>query len=155
MLMTPRPLVERMTLLWHNHFATSNQKVQDVAAMYEQNNLLRKHCLGRFSEMLPAIVKHRAMLSWLDASANRKEHPNENLARELMELFTLGQGHYSEVDVVEAALCLTGWTIRSNRFESVPELHDAGEKRVLGQRGRFDGDGLMELLLKAIKMETT
>ncbi len=148
MLMTPRPLVERMTLLWHNHFATSNQKVQDVSAMYEQNNLLRKHCLGRFSELLPAIVKHRAMLSWLDASANRKEHPNENLARELMELFTLGQGHYSEADVVEAARCLTGWTVRGNQFEFIPEIHDAGEKTVLGQTGRFDGDKLMELLLK-------
>ena len=148
MLMTTRPLVERMTLLWHNHFATSNQKVQDVSAMYEQSNLLRKHCLGRFSELLPAIVKHRAMLSWLDATANRKKHPNENLARELMELFTLGQGHYSEVDVVEAARCLTGWTIRGNRFEFIPEMHDAGEKTVLGQSGRFDGDGLMELLLK-------
>jgi uncharacterized protein (DUF1800 family) len=148
LLMTPRPLVERMTLLWHNHFATSNHKVQDVSAMYEQNNLLRKHCLGRFSDLLPAVVKHRAMLSWLDASANRKEHPNENLARELMELFTLGQGHYREVDVVEAARCLTGWTIRGNRFEFIPEMHDAGEKTVLGQSGRFDGDGLMELLLK-------
>ncbi|HUP81117.1 MAG TPA: DUF1800 domain-containing protein [Pirellula sp.] len=148
MLMTPRPLVERMTLLWHNHFATSNNKVQDLSAMYEQNNLLRKHCLGRFSELLPAVVKHRAMLSWLDAAANRKEHPNENLARELMELFTLGQGHYSEADVVEAARCLTGWTIRSNRFEFIPELHDSGEKSVLGHKGRLDGDGLLVLLLK-------
>ncbi len=148
MLMTPRPLVERMTLLWHNHFATSNDKVQDLSAMYEQNNLLRKHCLGRFSDLLPAVVKHRAMLSWLDAAANRKEHPNENLARELMELFTLGEGHYREADVVEAARCLTGWTIRGNRFEFVPLMHDNGEKSVLGNKGQFDGDGLLELLLK-------
>ncbi len=148
MLMTSRPLVERMTLLWHNHFATSNQKVQDVSAMYEQNNLLRKHCLGSFSELLQVVVKHRAMLSWLDATANRKEHPNENLARELMELFTLGEGHYSQADVVEAARCLTGWTVRANRFEFIPEMHDAGEKTVLGHKGQFDGDGLLELLLK-------
>jgi uncharacterized protein (DUF1800 family) len=104
MLMTPRPLVERMTLMWHNHFATSNNKVQDVSAMYEQNHLLRKHSLDRFGELLKGVVKHRAMLSWLDAAANRKEHPNENLARELMELFTLGEGHYSEQDVVLRAV---------------------------------------------------
>ena len=148
MLMTPRPMVERMTLLWHNHFATSNHKVQDVSAMYEQNQLLRKHSLGRFGDLLKAVVKHRAMLSWLDAAANRKEHPNENLARELMELFTLGEGHYQEADAVEAARCLTGWTIRGNRFEFIPEMHDAGEKVVLGTRGKLDGDGLLELLLK-------
>ena len=148
MLMTPRPLVERMTLLWHNHFATSNDKVQDVSAMYEQNHLLRKHCLGPFRELLSAVVKHRAMLSWLDASANRKEHPNENLARELMELFTLGEGNYCQADVVDAARCLTGWTIRGNRFEFVAAMHDASQKTVLGQTGALNGDGLLELLLK-------
>lgn len=147
MLMTPRPLVERMTLLWHNHFATSNNKVQDVSAMYEQNHLLRTHSLGRFGDLLKSVVKHRAMLSWLDAASNRKEHPNENLARELMELFTLGEGHYSERDVAEAARCLTGWTIRGHRFEFVPAMHDAGEKVVLGHRGAMDGDGLIDLLL--------
>lgn len=147
MMVTPQPLVERMTLLWHNHFATSNEKVKDVAAMYEQNNLLREHSLGKFGRLLPAVVKHRAMLSWLDASANRQEHPNENLARELMELFTLGEGNYSERDVHEAARCLTGWTVGGDRFRFVPEVHDAGEKMVLQHKATMDGDGLMQLLL--------
>lgn len=147
MMVTPHPLVERMTLLWHNHFATSNDKVKDVAAMYEQNKLLREHSLGKFSNLLPAIVKHRAMLSWLDASANRKEHPNENLARELMELFTLGEGNYSERDVHEAARCLTGWTVRGDRFRFIPEVHDAREKIVLQHKAAMDGDALLQLLL--------
>jgi uncharacterized protein (DUF1800 family) len=148
MLMSPCPLVERMTLLWHNHFATSNDKVQDVSAMSEQNHLLRKHALGHFGDLLRAVVKHRAMLNWLDASSNRKEHPNENLARELMELFTLGEGHYTESDVKEAARCLTGWTIRGNRFAFVEELHDTGEKSVLGSKGNWNGDDLIVLLLE-------
>ncbi len=148
MMMTPYPLVERMTLLWHNHFATSNDKVNDVAAMYEQNNLLRNHCLGKFSDLLPAVVKHPAMLSWLDASSNRREHPNENLARELMELFTLGDGNFLEQDVPEAARCLTGWTVRGDRFQFVPEIHDSGEKVVLQHKASMDGDALLKLLLK-------
>lgn len=148
MLMTPNPLIERMTLLWHNHFATSNDKVDDVAAMFEQNNLLRKHSLGSFRDLLPAVVKHRAMLKWLDAAANRKEHPNENLARELMELFTLGEGNYGERDVTEAARCLTGWTYRGTQFRFVPENHDTGEKTVLGHTSDMDGDALIDLLLE-------
>lgn len=148
MMVTPHPLVERMTLLWHNHFATSNDKVNDVAAMYEQNNLLREHSLGKFSDLLPAVVKHRAMLSWLDASSNRKEHPNENLARELMELFTVGEGNYSEQDIQQAARCLTGWTVRGDRFRFVPEVHDSGEKSVLRHKASMDGDALLKLLLE-------
>ena len=99
MLFSPDPLTERLTLMWHNHFATSNRKVQDLVYMGEQNELFRKHAQAPFGELLTAVVKHPAMLVWLDADSNRAGHANENLARELMELFTLGIGHYSEADV--------------------------------------------------------
>jgi uncharacterized protein (DUF1800 family) len=148
MLKTPEPLVERLTLMWHNHFATSNEKVRDLGAMYEQNNVLRRNCLTNFGTLLPTVIKQAAMLIWLDATANRKEHPNENLARELMELFTLGEGNYSEADVREAARCLTGWTVRGSEFRYVAETHDAGEKTILGRRGKFGGDELLEVLLE-------
>ncbi len=148
MLGTKRPLVERLTLLWHNHFATSNDKVQDVSAMFEQNDIFRRLGRGPFRELLQAVVKHRAMLIWLDANANRKEHPNENLARELMELFTLGEGEYTERDVKEAARCLTGWTLRQQRFVFIEELHDSGEKTVLGRTSKFQGDDLLDHLLE-------
>jgi len=148
MMMTPRPLEERLTLLWHNHFATSNDKVKNVAAMYQQNRLLRFHCIGRFSELLRSVVKSPATLIWLDASANRKEHPNENLGRELLELFTLGEGNYSEHDVTEAARSLTGWTVKGLQFHDEPAYRDSGEKAILGTTQSLDGDGLLELLLK-------
>src|SRR5579864_8387772 len=105
----PDPLGERLTVLWHNHFATSNEKVRDLAAMRRQNDLFRKHGRGPFGDLLNAVVHDPALLIWLDAPANRKDKPNENLARELMELFTLGVGHYTETDVKEAARALTGW----------------------------------------------
>ena len=148
MLMTPFPLEERMTLLWHNHFATSNLKVQDVALMHEQNHLLRKHSLGKFDQLLQSVVKHPAMLKWLDADSNRKEHPNENLARELLELFTLGEGHFGEQDVVEAARCLTGWTIDERKFRFNEKTHDEGVKSVLGVSGKMNGSQLLDFLLK-------
>lgn len=145
---SPAPLQERLALMWHNHFATSNEKVRDVSAMREQNDLFRLYGRGPFTELLPKVIKHRAMLSWLDADANRKQHPNENLARELMELFTLGEGNYSESDVAEAARCLTGWTIGSGAFRFDVGTHDAGVKRVLGETAKMDGDDLLLLLLK-------
>ena len=107
----PDPLGERLTLLWHNHFATSNDKVSDLAAMRRQNELFRRHARAPFADLLNAAVRDPALLVFLDAPANRKGHPNENLARELMELFTLGIGHYTEADVKEAARALTGWTV--------------------------------------------
>ena len=105
---TPHPLLERMTLMWHDHFATSQLKVDDVAAMRRQNETFRRLALGPFGDLLRAMLRDRALLVWLDAPSNRKGKPNENLARELMELFTLGVGHYSEADVKEAARALTG-----------------------------------------------
>lgn len=142
------PLTERMTLMWHNHFATSNLKVASAAMMKRQNDLLRRHAMGKFGDLLRAVVKDAAMMVWLDAKANRKGKPNENLARELMELFTLGVGHYSETDVKEVARALTGWTVRGGDFEQVAAYHDDGTKQVLGEQGDFDGDDVLAILLK-------
>ncbi|QDV22570.1 DUF1800 domain-containing protein [Aureliella helgolandensis] len=147
MLYSGDPLTERMTLMWHNHFATSNLKVSNVAFMKVQNDKLRKNAMGKFSDLLRAVVKDAAMMVWLDARANRKDKPNENLARELMELFTLGVGHYQESDVQEVARALTGWTIRDDAFVNVEAYHDTGPKRILGRQGSFDGDDVLAILL--------
>ena len=112
MLFGPDPLTERLTLMWHNHFATSNLKVNDLALMRRQNETLRSLCRAPFGRLLHAMLRDPALLIWLDAPDNTKGHPNENLARELMELFTLGIGPYSENDVKQAARALTGWRTR-------------------------------------------
>lgn len=148
MLFSPDPLGERLTLLWHNHFATSNRKVADVAKMRRQNDLFRQFARGPFAELLAPVVKDPAVLVWLDADSNRREHPNENLARELMELFTLGVGHYTEGDVKDAARALTGWAVKNQEFRDVPAYHDDGEKTILGQTGNFTGDDLLKLLVE-------
>ncbi|HSG73052.1 MAG TPA: DUF1800 domain-containing protein [Planctomycetaceae bacterium] len=147
MLFTPHPLTEKMTLLWHNHFATSNRKLDDLSLMRRQNDLFRTHALAPFGQLLHAVVHDPALLLWLDAPANHKGHPNENLARELLELFTLGIGHYDETDVKEAARALTGWTVTDDEFEYRPDFHDESEKDILGQKRSWDGDQLLELLL--------
>ncbi len=147
MLFSPDPLGERLTLLWHNHFATSNLKVNDLAAMRRQNELFRRFARAPFGELLAAVTHDPALLVWLDAQANRKEHPNENLGRELLELFTLGVGHYGEEDVKEAARSLTGWTVKRGEFAEAPQNHDDGEKTVLGRTGRWRGDDLVKILL--------
>jgi hypothetical protein len=144
----PDPLGERLTLVWHNHFATSNDKVNDVAAMRRQNEILRLHARGPFGDLLRAVVHDPAMLVWLDAMENRKGHVNENLARELMELFTLGIGHYAETDVKEAARALTGWKVAQDAFRAWAGDHDDGDKTVLGRKGRWTGDDLVEMLLE-------
>ncbi len=149
MLFTPDPLGERLALCWHNHFATSNAKVMDLAAMRRQNELFRVHGRARFAELLRALSHDPALLVWLDAQANRAEHPNENLARELMELFTIGVGHYTERDVKEAARALTGFRLTAaGAFQECAEHHDAGEKTILGRRGSWSGDDLVGLLLE-------
>lgn len=143
------PLRERMTLFWHGYFTSSARDVRDSAAMIEQNEMLRRHALGRFDELLKAVVRDPAMLEYLDNNQNRRGNPNENFARELLELFTLGEGNYTEADVKEAARALTGWTTRRGdpdpRFQ--PRRHDRGEKAILGRKGDFDADGLVDLLL--------
>ena len=110
MLTTPRPLEEKLTLFWHGHFATAVSKVRDYRMMYRQNTMLRERASGRLRDLLVAILKDPAMLVFLDNGENVKEHPNENFGRELLELFTMGVGTYTERDVREAARAFTGWT---------------------------------------------
>ena len=127
--------------MWHNHFATSIQKVGDPALMRRQNETCRRFARKPFGELLAAMARDPALLIWLDAPANRKGHPNENLARELMELFTLGIGHYTESDVKETARALTGWTVTDGEFREVASRHDDGDKTILGKAGRWGGGG--------------
>ena len=142
------PLVEKLTLLWHNHFATSNAKVDSVPLMAAQNDLLRRESLGNFRPVLHGIAKDVAMLVWLDSNSNRKRHPNENFSREVMELFSLGVGNYSEHDIQEAARAFTGWHVRNGEFWFNAIQHDTGEKVVFTKRGNFDGGDVIELCLE-------
>ena len=148
MLFTPDPLGEKLTLLWHNHFATSNAKVQNPAAMRRQNDAFRKHGKAPFAEMLNAAVREPALLTYLDAPSNRKGHANENLARELMELFTLGIGNYTEADVKEVARALTGWTVEDGAFAEVAARHDDGEKTIFDKKGKWAGADVVTMLLE-------
>jgi len=147
MLFTPDPLREKLALMWHNHFATSNLKVQDLGIMLRQNELFRQFASDRFGKLLHEMLRDPALLVWLDANSNRVGHPNENLARELMELFTLGIGNYSEQDVKEAARALTGWSIKAGEVTFRHEHHDAEPKTILEHTDRFDAESLAELLL--------
>lgn len=146
---SPTPLAERMTLFWHNHFATSMQKVQQAQGMFVQHRLLRQHALGSFREMLHGVARDPAMLVYLDGAANRVEAPNENFAREVMELFTLGEGHYVEQDIREAARAFSGWTVNREEWTAQfrPRLHDNGEKTLLGRRGHFDAGAALDVML--------
>lgn len=143
---SPAQLVERMTLLWHNHFATSYAKVRDVRLMHAQNELFRTHGLGDFRVLLRAVLRDPAMLVWLDGDANRAGRPNENLAREVLELFALGLGHYGEEDVRELARALTGLGVDGRRFVWRGAQHDGDVKRILGRSGTFGCDGALEAL---------
>ena len=149
MLVTPSPLTEKMTLFWHNHFVSSQQKVRSPQLMYRQNVLLRRHALGNFGDLLYDIARDPAMVIYLDSASNRKGQPNENFAREVMELFTLGEGNYTERDVKEAARAFTGWGVDPDRGEFVfrPRARDDGVKTVLGRTGNFDGDAVLGILL--------
>jgi uncharacterized protein (DUF1800 family) len=146
----PRPLQEKMTLFWHGHFATSMDKVRDAYYMWRQNDLFRRLGTGNWLELLTATAKDPAMLVWLDQAQSRKEHPNENFAREVMELFTLGEGHYTEKDITEAARALTGWTLdqRTEQFINRPLLHDNGVKTVLGATGNLNGDDFLRQIVE-------
>jgi uncharacterized protein (DUF1800 family) len=149
MVATPSPLTERMTLFWHNHFVSAQPKVRQSQLMHRQNVMLRAHALGRFDELLHAIAKDPAMLVYLDVATSRRGAPNENFAREVMELFTLGEGNYGERDIKEAARAFTGWSIdpAAGTFVFRRLLHDGGEKTVFGRSGRFDGDEVLDILL--------
>ena len=148
MVRAQQPLVERLTFSWHGHWATSIQKVRSPAMMLRQNQTLRSMGLGDFRELARAMVRDPALLVWLDGQKNKKGKPNENLARELMELFTLGVGHYSETDVREAARALTGWRVdRAHATAApMPKQHDDGSKTVLGVTGDLDDRSLVDLL---------
>jgi uncharacterized protein (DUF1800 family) len=148
MLQGGHPLREKLTLFWHNHFATSIVKVQSPALMFRQNCLLRQHALGRFGPLLQAISRDGAMLVWLDSNRNVKGKPNENYARELMELFSLGVGHYTEKDVREAARAFTGWHSNGKGFAFNASAHDDGSKTVLGRTGPWDGGDVVRLVLE-------
>ena len=149
MLVTPSPITERMTLFWHNHFVSSQQKVRLAWLMYQQNATLRAHALGSFAQLLHAASKDPAMLIYLDTAQSRKGQPNENFAREVMELFTLGEGQYTEGDIKEAARAFTGWSVDrdTGRYLFRPGAHDTGMKTVLGRSGRFDGDAVLDVIL--------
>ncbi len=145
---TPHPLQEKMTLFWHNHFATSVAKVQRTRLMYQQNILLRRHALGKFRPFLLEISRDPAMLIWLDSNSNIKGKPNENYARELMELFSLGVGHYTEKDIREAARAFTGWHTNDGKFDFDRYVHDDGPKTVLGHKGNWNGDDIVRIILE-------
>jgi uncharacterized protein (DUF1800 family) len=140
----PDPLREKLTLFWHNHFATSNAKVQSVPFMLRQNETLRRHALGNFASLLTDIVADPAMLAWLDGGSSNKDKPNENFAREFLELFTLGVGHYTEPDIREAARAFTGWV--KDRYD--PAQHDDGAKTFLKENGRWQAADIVRITLE-------
>lgn len=148
LLNSANPLREKLTLMWHNHFATSYAKVNNVSLMAQQNDLFRAQAWGDFRQLLPAVARDPAMLVWLDGSANRRRRPNENFAREVMELFALGLGHYTERDIQEAARAFTGWQLRDGVFWFNVSQHDAGTKTIFGRTGRFTGADVLELCLE-------
>lgn len=145
----PRPLQEKMTLFWHGHFATSVEKVRDAYLMWRQNELFRRLATGNWLQLLVEAGKDPAMLIWLDQAQSRKQRPNENFAREVMELFALGEGHYTEKDITEAARALTGWTLDPTRqkFTYRAMAHDEGEKTIFGKKGDFDGEDVLKLIV--------
>lgn len=145
---TPDPLLEKSTLFWHGHFATSAAKVTEAKAMLVQNELLRKHARGDFSALVLKMSRDPAMLIYLDSATNRKTHPNENYARELMELFCLGPGNYTERDIQQVARCFTGWEVRRGAFMFNEYEHDVGSKSFLGRTGKFDGDEAAKVVLE-------
>src|SRR5487761_1143062 len=147
MLATRVPLREKLALFWHGHFATSIRKVEDTVLLLQQLDTFRRLGMGSFRELLLAVARDPAMIVWLDGESNVKEHPNENFARELMELFTCGIGNYTELDVLETSRAFTGWHREETRFAFNAEVHDGGVKNILGRRGKFNGDDVIDLLV--------
>lgn len=149
LLTTSNPFAERMVLFWHNHFTTSINKVNQPTLVLQQHQLIRQHALGNFGTLLHAMARDPAMLIYLDAGMNYKEQPNENFARELLELFTLGAGHYRESDIKAAAKAFTGWSVdrNNNSFVLDAEHHDNSGAVFLGQTVR-DGDQVLDVILK-------
>ncbi len=144
----PAPFAERVAFFWHDHFATSDAKVQDPLLLWRQQALFRNRGGGSFRDLLKGVARDVAMVRYLDGNSNRRGHPNENFARELQELFVLGIGRYTESDVREVARAFTGWGSRHHDFVVRAEFHDDGEKTVHGRTGPFDGDDVIDLLLE-------
>jgi uncharacterized protein (DUF1800 family) len=149
------PLREKLTLFWHGHFATSLRKVGNVGFMLTQNELFRQHALGNFAELLTGIITDPAMLIWLDGASSNKKRPNENFAREFLELFTVGVGHYTEKDIREAARAFTGWGRSGNQqfgeapaFRFDPAQFDDGCKTFLGQTGAWKPADIVRITLE-------
>jgi uncharacterized protein (DUF1800 family) len=144
---TSDPLLEKLTLFWHGHFATSAAKVEKPRMMLAQNELLRRHARGKFGHMVRGVSRDPAMLVYLDSTTNRRIRPNENYARELLELFCLGVGNYTERDIKEVARAFTGWEVRGEQFAFNAIQHDTGTKSFLGASGNFDGDDAVKVVL--------
>lgn len=148
MIETPRPLEEKMVLFWHGHFATSFRTIENSYHMYLQNELFRRHALGNFGDLLFGIIRDPAMIAYLDNNDSRRNRPNENLARELMELFSLGVGNYTEKDIKEGARALTGYTFYDDEFAFRRNDHDDSVKSILGRTGKLDGDEFVKVILE-------
>lgn len=150
LLRTKAPVNEHMTLFWHNHFTSSLEKVEQPKLMYLQNQLLRKNAMGNFRSLLHAAARDPAMLIYLDGSENVKGSPNENFARELLELFTLGRGHYNEADIQAAAIAFTGWGVDRNRGTYIYDAakHDNRQVSFMGRKGSFTGDQVIDIILE-------
>jgi uncharacterized protein (DUF1800 family) len=159
MINTANPLEEKMALFWHGLFATAYEKIENGRAMASQIDLFRRHCLGNFRTMLVQLSRDPAMIIWLDNNTNHKGTPNENYGRELLELFSMGVGNYTEDDVKECARAFSGWTIANfnarypwgpfpMEFEYRPEDHDDAEKTFLGERGRFNGEDIIDIIVR-------
>jgi uncharacterized protein (DUF1800 family) len=149
MLNTTSPFVEKMTLFWHGHFATSGEKVRPAYKMWLQNETFRRNGLGNFRSLVKAVARDPAMMVWLDTVQSKKERPNENFAREVMELFTLGEGHYTEADVKEAARAFTGYRINQpdQSFRFAVKQFDSGLKTFMGKTGPWDGDQVLDIIV--------
>ena len=148
MLDTPRPLQEKMALFWHGHFVSNEAKVRDYRKLLNQLKLFQNQGLGNFRDLTVAVAQDPAMLSFLDAGVNVKGASNENFAREIMELFTMGVGNYTEKDIREAARAFTGWNYVDVKFVVNKDQHDDGEKTFLGKTGRFDGVDMIDIIMQ-------
>jgi hypothetical protein len=148
MVASPRPLQEKMALFWHGHFASNEAKVRDYRKLLAQLELFQKMGTGNFRDLTVAVAQGPAMLSFLDAGVNVKGASNENFAREIMELFTMGVGHYTEKDIREAARAFTGWNYVDVNFVVNKDQHDDGEKTFLGKTGNFDGVQVIDIIMQ-------
>ncbi|HTA68113.1 MAG TPA: DUF1800 domain-containing protein [Bryobacteraceae bacterium] len=145
---SPRPLQEKMALLWHGHFASNEAKVRDYRKLLGQLELFQKQGTGNFRNLTVAVAQDPAMLTFLDAGVNVKGASNENFAREIMELFTMGVGHYTEKDIREAARAFTGWNYVDLKFVVNKDQHDDGEKTFLGKTGHFNGVDVINIIME-------